>query len=103
MAYSMKGRQYDLNSCNVAACTVGPILIAACLCVCVYICICICVYLFVHAVHRLKVLQVEVLVAEAIEAYNVGELQPEVTPPFPSFHLITFRFYLHRKYKYIAQ
>jgi len=27
---------------------------------------------------RLQVLQVDVLVAEAIEAYGVGELQPEV-------------------------
>jgi len=35
-------------------------------------------YVFVHTVHRLEILQVEVLVAEAIEAYNVGELQPEV-------------------------
>ena len=26
--------------------------------------------------HRLQILQVDVLVAEAIEAYNIGELQP---------------------------
>ena len=40
---------------------------------------CVCI----HAAHRLKVLQVDVLVAEAVEAYNVGELQPEVTSHLP--------------------
>jgi len=32
----------------------------------------------VIAAHRLQILQVDVLVAEAVEAYNIGELQREV-------------------------
>ena len=35
---------------------------------------CVCVYV----AYELQVLQVDVLVAEAIEAYRLGELQPEV-------------------------
>ena len=50
--------------------------------ICVCVCVCLCVFL--HVAHRLQILQVEVLVAEAVEAYNVGELQPQVRQRFSS-------------------
>jgi len=40
-----------------------------------YISVCVCVV----TGYRVQILQVDVLVAEAVEAYNVGELQREVT------------------------
>jgi len=43
------------------------------------VCLCVCLSMRVVTVHRLQILQVDVLVAEAVEAYNIGELQPEVT------------------------
>ena len=44
---------------------------------------CATMYIFVSVCvvtgHRVQILRVDVLVAEAVEAYSVGELQPEVT------------------------
>jgi len=47
------------------------------------------VFVHMRVAHRLQILQVEMLIAEAIDAYNAGELLPQVTAAltrYPSTH-----------------